>query len=235
MRKLGRAEDFPVDHRACAGTIPQERPTAWILAGCAKAQTGNRVGISHGRMGQWRKAVISCDLLPWQRSSWAIPRQHPMLMVQTNRDTHNFSLFYSSWWGSRYTFSKVVLIGNYSLEMSSTLFIKDQETPLCVSAVELCGTDTVKRGAAGVDSYPQGYLRNTQCSTAVNRWSLARVFWHGDNWWALLTTQSNMQHRTISLRTLIGPITGAGYNQACSKVDLIHLEDTACHWEVLKG
>lgn len=39
-------------------------------------------------------------------------------------------------------FSKVVLTGNYSLEMSLTLFIKDQATPLNVSAVELCGTDT---------------------------------------------------------------------------------------------
>lgn len=45
-------------------------------------------------------------------------------------------------------FSKAALTGNYSLEMSSALLIKDQSNPT-VSAVELCGTDTAKRGAAG--------------------------------------------------------------------------------------
>lgn len=45
-------------------------------------------------------------------------------------------------------FSKVVLTGNYSWEMSSTLFIKDQAAPLRVSAVELWETGTAKRGAA---------------------------------------------------------------------------------------
>lgn len=123
------------------------------VARCAKAQTGNRVGICHGRMGQWRKAQELRNLL-WpaavtEKQQSNIKSQHSMLMAQINQDTHNFSLFYSSWWGSRYMFSKVVLTGNYSLEMSSTLFIKDQATPLRVSAVELWGTGTAKRGAAG--------------------------------------------------------------------------------------
>lgn len=123
------------------------------VARCAKAQTSNRVGICHGRMGKWRKAQELCNLL-WpaamtKKQQSNTKSQHSMLMAQINQDTHNFSLFYSSWWGSRYTFSKVVLTGNYSLETSSTLSIKDQAIPLCVSAVELWGTGTAKTGAAG--------------------------------------------------------------------------------------
>lgn len=52
-------------------------------------------------------------------------------------------------------FSKVVLTGNYSLEISLTLFIKDQATPLNVPAVEICGTDTAKKGAAGAHTSSQ--------------------------------------------------------------------------------
>lgn len=62
-------------------------------------------------------------------------------------------------------FSKVVLTCNYFLEMSSILFIKDQATPLCVSAVDSVGP-TLLRGELQehilFDSYPWGYLKNTQ-------------------------------------------------------------------------
>lgn len=50
-------------------------------------------------------------------------------------------------------FTNIVLTCNYFLEMSSTLFIKDQATPLCVSVEELYGTHTAKRGAAGAHTF----------------------------------------------------------------------------------